>query len=540
MAEEITPPDLIGAGVASPQQGPDASSLMAQLRGPAMPADMGALMAMPRQTPGQAYAQAAAGGVSAMTGAPNPVMQQQQAQQQQAQQYAQMHERVLNRRDKEAEGLLNISKDLLQSESEEARMVGARGIFNHLKAKGQQAPDSLVRSLATRRMGMSELQDVFKEIAMGLDDTTLVIRHPNLDRQTLVQARQNAGNDDTRKLLGLKTSREEKMEIADLRIKEATAMEAESGLKGAPPELKLLIDATHRKIDTGKPYSEGTPETKKAAFDLAYEQYKSAEQQKLAIQQQTEARKALAAERNNQLIQQYMEQDKAGGPLGSRFEPSLSVGPTGGTLTLNPRKPVSPETMQQLTGVADIRSALSRMGEIHDNPQSRKIVDEYIGPYASFRASVQAGAPNEMMGRVPPQVTQLQQDLSTLKNYTVRLITGATMNKEEVPRIEGQIPTGKEPPYQFWQKYKSTVETVKRKERELIALALQGNQQAALEAVREGLIRPEQIQRPAAPPAGASPLSPAPKLPPGTKLEGNTLVSEDGKYQWNGKVWTPR
>ena len=31
-----------------------------------------------------------------------------------------------------------------------------------------------------------------------------------------------------------------------------------------------------------------------------------------------------------------------------------------------------------------------------------------------------------------------------------------------------------------------------------------------------------------------------PNLPPGTKLEGGKLVSESGKYEWNGKAWTPR
>ena len=286
MAEEITPPDLIGAGVASPQQGaPDASSLMAQLRQPAMPPEMGPLMSMPRQTPGQAYAQAAAGGVSAMTGAPNPVMQQQQAQQQQAMQYSQLHERVMNRREKDAEGLLNISKDFLQSDSEEARMVGARGIMNFAKSKGMPIDnfEGMVKSLATKAVSGKELADVFQEIGLGFSPDIITKRHPNLPPDILQQAIQNKDNDPARKLMGLPSVLDERKKIADTKLSEAAALDAESGLKGLPPELKLTVDRIHRGLNAEKSYGEGTTQSQAQAFELAKLQMIDAEQKKAAV-----------------------------------------------------------------------------------------------------------------------------------------------------------------------------------------------------------------------------------------------------------------
>ena len=326
---------MVGAGITAPQ-GTDASSLMAQLRQGGLPGDMAGL-AMPQQTPGQSYASALAGGVAQMQGQPNPIAGMQRQQFQQAQQQAQMHQRIIEQRMRREEGVLSLSKDLLQSENEEARMVGARGVMNFMKANGQQVPESLVKSLATRRMDTKEMGDVLREMTMGIDDAQIALRHPNLDPQTRAQLRASAKSDDTRKLLGLPTQREEQAEVLKLKKLDAEVMEAQFPELKGNAELQLAVEMAHRKINAGKGYREGDKNSQRIAYDMALDEVRSLKERELAIKEAAEARKNLLMAQQNRLMETVLG---VGGPLGggaAGFEPSISIGPSGPTVSFKPQ-----------------------------------------------------------------------------------------------------------------------------------------------------------------------------------------------------------
>ena len=350
MAQEVTPPDMVGAGIAAPQ-GTNASSLMAQLRQGGLPGDMVGLRAMPQQTPGQSYASALAGGVAQMQGQPNPIAGMQRQQFQQAQQQAQMHQRIIEQRMRREEGVLSLSKDLLQSENEEARMVGARGVMNFMKANGQQVPESLVKSLATRRMDTKEMGDVLREMTMGVDDAQIALRHPNLDPQTRAQLRASAKSDDTRRLLGLPTQREEQAEVLKLKKLDAEVMEVQFPELKGNAELQLAVEMAHRKINAGKGYREGTKDTQRLAYDFALEQVRSLKERELAIKEAAEARKNALMATQQRLMESVLG---GGGPLSGGggtpgFEPSVSIGPSGPTVTFKPQTQVK-------QGIADLQN----------------------------------------------------------------------------------------------------------------------------------------------------------------------------------------
>ena len=537
MAQEVTPPDMVGAGVAAPQ-GTNASSLMAQLRQGGLPGDMAGLGAMPQQTPGQSYASALAGGVAQMQGQPNPIAGMQQQGYQQSLQRAQMVQNIMNQRIQREENrekvVLDISKDLMNSVSPEARMVGARGVLNFVQKNGMpvQEIEPLIKAMTTRTVDINALM---KDIELGLDDPTLYLRYRDLDPKTLQAARMNIKNDAARRVVGLKTTAESQKEIFDLKKAEADAMDADfPGIKGKP-ELQLMIDQEHRRVNAGKGYREGTPESRLAAFDTAYAQSKAAEQEKIAIQQAAEARKAAAAENFNKILMGVLRGGQGqpgqpsggiGGPL-SPFEVSPSITPSGGSINLTPRKPLSGEAMMQVSGIGGLRDAINRVDAIRADPKLRASVEDYIGPAAQFKITFQRSTPLGMAGEVPPQVTQLQQNLARLENYTMRLITGAQMNQNEEVRIKKELPTMDLPPKDFWTRYDTARENVAMMERRILGLALSGNQQAGSIAQELGLNipRPSTGQprvTPEAPQQPTSPLSAPRRLRVRDKKTGRT------------------
>jgi hypothetical protein len=371
MAEPVTPPDLIGAGVAQPQGTPP-ESLMSQLRTPALSPEMAGMMSMPRQTPGQAYASALAGGVAQMQGQPNPVMQQQQAHQQQSMQYAQMAERVQAARMAREQGILGISKDLLQSESQEARMVGARGMLNFAKNNGLPVQDiePLVKGMALKRFDMNA---VLKDLELGLDDPTILMRYQGMDPQTLQAARKNLQNDTVRRAAGLKTSMETKKEALEVKKLEAEAMEADFPELKGNAELQLAVEMAHRKINAGKGYREGDKDTQRVAYEMALDQVRSVKERELAIREASEARKAMDSARNRQMMEQLLGGQ---GPLGGGggFEPSVSIGPSGPTVSFKPQT----KTKEELAGLQQTEAIFDSVRQMSESLITAKTAPEAL------------------------------------------------------------------------------------------------------------------------------------------------------------------
>ena len=240
----------------------------------------------------------------------------------------------------------------------------------------------------------------------------------------------------------------------------------------------------------------------------------------------------------------------AGGRATSRTEgirpPSFYAAGAGGA-TAQPGEPTTPRFRGEPGIVPDavakdvmtamqMRDSVNQIGQALKDPATAN----YIGPYAQYRDTVQGKAPNELLGKIPPAVVQLDANLHALQNYTIRLITGAQMNKDEVPRIMGQLPQRGNQADEFRQRVKMSMGNVSMMEDRIRALALQGDTNAKLLATELGLDTFREVQMPArvngAPVPNRGATVP-PKLPPGALWRNGQVVSEDGLYVWDGKAW---
>jgi len=166
-------------------------------------------------------------------------------------------------------------------------------------------------------------------------------------------------------------------------------------------------------------------------------------------------------------------------------------------------KPVEYATAQGVGMMEQSRVALGRIKEALTDPE----IDNYLGPYDQARANIKRWTPLGLAGEVPPAVVDLDQNLATVTNYTVRLITGAQMNKEEVPRIMGQIVTKQYRGPEFRQRLDTTIKNIRMLEARVIDLALRGDQKARMVAEDTGLLLPGQI------PQGGPATTPGPTAP---------------------------
>jgi hypothetical protein len=190
-----------------------------------------------------------------------------------------------------------------------------------------------------------------------------------------------------------------------------------------------------------------------------------------------------------------------------------------------------------------VRHSTNQMYEALKNPD---IVNNYIGPYAQYWSAIQGRAPFEAAGKKPPDLVALEQNLSNLTNYTIRLITGAAVREAEEPRIKGQLPQMSNQPDEFKQRLTWTIKNNELLENQVRALALQGDTNAKAVAAELGLDRINVIDqgRLGAPGAGTIEsnrnATVPPKVPPGAHLEGRDVVSDDGRHIWSGGQWQPR
>lgn len=179
---------------------------------------------------GSGMLNALSGGNAAM----NPYLQQQQEQQNkqfwQQRELARMQTQEQSRRAKQDEAAYTISKDLMRSESPDARKAGAQGVVRYLGTLGipkEQMPTGIVEGLASRRMTDADVNSMLRDIHMGMDDQALAVKYQNASPADIQQARTAKDSPVALKALGLKTPEEQLKTTYDLRIAAANALKAE-------------------------------------------------------------------------------------------------------------------------------------------------------------------------------------------------------------------------------------------------------------------------------------------------------------------------
>lgn len=243
----------------------------------------------------------------------------------------------------------------------------------------------------------------------------------------------------------------------------------------------------------------------------------------LALKTRDLERKEDQASRTQAMLDRILSGQGMPGGGGMQFQPTVSFGPSGATVGFAPQPPASGEATTMAIGAERLKTAADTISAIKSNPAKKKIVDDYLGPVAGrtvFGKRPQQLMPGGALGEVPPDVIDLDQNLASLNNYTIKLITGAQMGEREADRIRGELPDTTLPPADFWRKYDTTLKNIR-------------NMEGTIERAQRG-----RLSQPWQP--GGAPAAPGPALPPGAKMEGNEIVSESGKFIWRGGAWQPR
>jgi hypothetical protein len=359
------------------------------------------------------------------------------------------------------------------------------------------------------------MTEMLREIGMGLDDATIVTRHPNAKPDLIGMLRANAKNDDARRIAGLPTQRDERMAILSEKEAEAKAIESQFPELKGQPELTMLVEMTHRKINAQKGYREGTKETQRVAFEMAYQKFKQQKDMELAIKGQEAARKArkdIAEENIMNLVLGSMGGGGGGtpgapgaGPLGglSGFDTEIKVGP----LTLKPKIKTTNE-------IAD----LQRVGVVLDtiDELSKSLITAKTAPEAAIQAlRLHAGA---MTKNNTVAATYLGQKEAFLAPISKTLMgeTGVLTDRD-IGRVDNAFPT-----------FGDTAQVRDMK------MAFFRNLYVTTKELKQAVLE----GRPVDPQAYRQRI-----LQQLGKLEGPAAprpVSPDGKYEWDGKAWIAR
>src|SRR5690242_7952449 len=323
----VTPPSLIGAGVATQPQPPQDMVGVLRSQG-SLPAEAMQQMVppTPQASPGLGFGSGVLAAAAGQPGA-NPYLAQ-QAQMAHQQQVQQTHMADIARKAQQAkqaqemrrqEALLKVSQELLQGDNEDGRKVGAKGLATYAKSVGLEIPDSVVEGMATKRLKPEQYNDVLKKLGMGYDPMSIMIMYPGLKPRDLQDLQQVAKNPAALKAVGLETPTEARAAALDLQHKEAQAV------VDAHPELRgdaALTQATlmmYRQQHPGKDLKDATDEEITSSYEAA--------------KRQKEAREDAVARRNADLQTQKMLEG-----IDARLK-----------LQSDPNRPLTPAQQIQLT-----------------------------------------------------------------------------------------------------------------------------------------------------------------------------------------------
>lgn len=229
---------------------------------------------------------------------------------------------------------------------------------------------------------------------------------------------------------------------------------------------------------TGQVIRQGTPKVKEAQPGAEYvaavgvlEQAEAAYRAKPTPQNKQAV--ALAATRVDRLK-----------PMSFAYGGGIA-GPSGqGPIVKPEAPPTSNETAQGIAASKAARSAAQAALDAVSDPE----VQKYLGPYAQYKSEAQRRTPFQLAGEVPPAVIDLEQNTAKVKNYLIKLITGAAVRKDEEPRIIAEAVDLKYPPKEYAQRMQRTLEMITQYEQVVRDLALRGDQKALAVANEVGLL----------------------------------------------------
>ncbi len=153
-------------------------------------------------------------------------------------------------------------------------------------------------------------------------------------------------------------------------------------------------------------------------------------------------------------------------------------------IALGPVPPVEGATTKDIISATMTRSAAENVMESMKDP----VVKGYIGQWAQHKAGLQRLAPYELGGTIPPSVVKFEKNLAMVKNYTIKLITGAQMGEREADRIQKQLPDQGNQVGEFALRMEMTMQEQQKMEKIIVTMALRGDQKAKALASDLGLI----------------------------------------------------
>jgi hypothetical protein len=230
-----------------------------------------------------------------------------------------------------------------------------------------------------------------------------------------------------------------------------------------------------------------------------------------------------------------------GTPPGTPQPPAQAPERPAGRTLIAPRQappgPISPAEITQVSGAIGARKAAEAVSKAIQDP----VTADYIGPYAQYRSTKDRRLPTFLGGKdVPPSVVDLEQNLSTLNNYVIHLITGAQVGnssygwfgQSEADRIKSELPDQRYPPKEFQQRLQNTLGRMKETEDRIRILGLQGNKDAQLKAQELGFGGGGGGGAgPAAPPSAPA------DVPPTAGPKGVAITDGKGKFgYWAGTM----
>lgn len=416
--------------------------------------------------------------------------------QQQMQQQMQLKKQEHEMRREEA--ALKMNLELVKNDDPNLRMVGARGLHSFFQKNGIEGAEGLLQSFATGRLKPDVLDKALLKVHQGYDDSMLS-RLEGMDAQSVRAVREvyEKGNDATKKMLGVPT----KKDLVELELKE---MDLETKrIERDFPELKGNNERTtalmlaHRKMNSGLGYHEGTDESRILADQAVkmeqLDKEARAEALKLKVMQETEAR----------MIRMQTMRDEASW---ERFQKEKAL-----------QEQVAKDKVKakRSAGLANAKTLLMQMEALLDPLHKGGFLPTDSGIVEQGRAKAKQGqTPLPVPGYAEPNATVWRQWLDLQGNLVgfERNVAGfiGPRFKEAFTQVIG---LSQNPP---------TREGIR-------AIIKQMDQQIkAAESVDE---EPEWTPTPG---------QATPALPKGAKMEGGKIISESGKYEWDGKAWINR
>jgi hypothetical protein len=495
MDNPVTPPSLIGAGVAQQPQSP-ASMIDAIRSQGSMPAQAMQQMAPPPQA--NVGLAAGSGVLSALGGRPgaNPYLAQagQQGAQQSQQQMEMARLAQKSQQQKQAmemkrhEAMLKVSQELLQGDSEDGRKVGARGLQTYAKSVGLDIPDSVLEGMATKRLTPAEYNDALKKLGMGVDPKSLMQMYPALKPQDIEGLQRVAKDPVALKAVGLQTPDERKKSAADTQLAELKVIsERHPEIKGKYGPEMLAI---HRKLNGGKEYTEGTPESQTQAFEMA-------KLSMLREEEQRDIRKITLQEGMRSRLQEQRD-------ISMERRMTLKADQAKAT-----KETVADQKKKQAVVVA--KTFLNQFDDYIDKLDKAGFLPKDSGVYEAGRSAVKQG--HTMIPGISEPNDPLWRGWLDLQGNMIGFARSVQndIGPRAMAAFNQAVRVSERPPT------KEGLKKIARQMREQLDASETGQPQG---------------------PGAGGPLKPT--LPAGTKMEGGKLISESGKYEWNGKAWTPR